>query len=355
MTVLVTGGAGYIGSHAVHELADAGARVVVLDNLSTGLISSLPKSVLPIIGEVGDRALLASIIDGHRIDAIMHFAGSMIVPESVADPLGYYRNNTANSQTLIEAAVYGGVRHFIFSSTAAIYGNPASVPVAEDAPAAPLSPYGRSKLMTEMMLRDAGEAYGLRHVILRYFNVAGADPQMRTGLSTVGATHLIKVAVEAALGVRPHMDVYGTDYPTPDGTCIRDFIHVSDLARAHSAALDYLQNDGASITLNCGYGRGYSVREVIDAVRRAVGRDFPVNFVARRPGDIVVSIAAADRIRSVLQWKPQLDDLDAIVNHALAWERCLADLKVPLQSEGQFIAGRKSGADLDNEKQLLDA
>jgi len=270
MTVLVTGGAGYIGSHVVHDLVDAGARVVVLDNLSTGSLSSLPKSIVPIIGEVGDRALLAAIIDEHRIDAIMHFAGSTIVPESVADPLAYYRNNTANSQALIEAAVNGGVRHFIFSSTAAIYGNPASVPVAEDAPAAPLSPYGRSKLMTEMMLRDAGDAYGLQHVILRYFNVAGADPQMRTGLSTIGATHLIKVAVETALGVRPHMDVYGTDYPTRDGTCVRDFIHVSDLARAHSAALDYLQNDGPSVTLNCGYGRGYSVREVVDAVRRAV-------------------------------------------------------------------------------------
>jgi UDP-glucose 4-epimerase len=343
MTVLVTGGAGYIGSHAVHELTDAGTRVVVLDNLSTGSIASLPKSVLAIVGDVGDRALVASIIDEHRIDAIMHFAGSTIVPASIADPVGYYRNNTVNSHALIEAAVNGGVRHFIFSSTAAVYGNSASVPVTEDAPAAPLSPYGRSKLMTEMMLRDAGEACGLRHVILRYFNVAGADPQMRTGLSTTGATHLIKVAVEAALGVRPHMDVYGTDYPTPDGTCIRDFIHVSDLARAHSAALDYLQNGGASVTLNCGYGRGHSVRQVIDAVRRAAGQDFPVNLVERRPGDIAVSIAAADRIRSVLQWTPQLDDLDAIVRHALAWERRLSDLKVPLQPDGQSGAGGSPG------------
>ena len=355
MTVLVTGGAGYIGSHAVHELADADARVVVLDNLSTGSISSLPKAVLPIIGDVGDRALVASIIDDYRIDAIMHFAGSTIVPESVADPLGYYRNNTVNSQALIEAAVKGGVRHFIFSSTAAVYGNPASVPVAEDAPATPLSPYGRSKLMTEMMLRDAGEAYGLRHVILRYFNVAGADPQMRTGLSTTGASHLIKVAVEAAVGVRPHINVYGTDYPTPDGTCVRDFIHVSDLARAHLSALDYLQKGGADITLNCGYGRGYSVRGVIDAVRRAAGHDFPVNFVERRLGDIVISIAAADRIRSVLQWMPQLDDLDKIVHHAMAWERRLADLKVLLQPEGHFGAGRKTSGEQDTEKHLLDA
>ena len=355
MTVLVTGGAGYIGSHAVHELTDAGKRVVVLDNLSTGSISSLPKSALPIVGDVGDAALLASIIDEHRIEAIMHFAGSTSVPESIANPVGYYRNNTANSQTLIEAAVNGGVRHFIFSSTAAVYGNPASVPIAEDAPMAPLSPYGRSKLMTEMMLRDACEAYGLRHVILRYFNVAGADPQMRTGLSKIGATHLIKVAVEAALGVRPHIDVYGTDYPTRDGTCIRDYIHVSDLARAHSAALHYLQNDGTSITLNCGYSQGYSVREVIEAVRRAVGHDFPVNFVERRPGDIMVSIAAADHVRSVLQWTPQFDNLDAIVHHALAWERRLSDLKVPLQPESNFDAAGIPGREIDIEKQLLDA
>jgi UDP-glucose 4-epimerase len=354
-TVLVTGGAGYIGSHAVHELTDADVRVVVLDNLSTGSPASLPKSVLPIIGDVGDRTLLDSIISKHRIDAIMHFAGSTIVPASVADPLAYYRNNTLNSQTLIEAAVNGGVRYFIFSSTAAVYGNPVSVPVPEDSPTEPLSPYGRSKLMTEMMLRDAGEAYGLRHVILRYFNVAGADPQMRTGLSTTGATHLLKIAVEAALGVRPHIDVYGTDYPTPDGTCIRDFIHVSDLARAHSAALDYLHNDGASVTLNCGYGRGYSVLEIIDAVRRAVGHNFPVNFVERRLGDIMVSIAAADRIRNVLQWMPQLNDLDAIVNHALTWERRLSDLKVPLQPEGHLIVADEPGAELDNEKHLQGA
>jgi UDP-glucose 4-epimerase len=355
MTVLVTGGAGYIGSHAVHDLTDAGARVVVLDNLSTGFTSSLPQSALSIVGDIRDYDLVASLIDEHQIDAIMHFAGSTLVSESVANPFKYYRNNTLYSHALIEAAVKSGVRQFIFSSTAAVYGNPTSVPVAEDAPAAPLSPYGRSKLMTEMMLRDAAEAYGLRHVILRYFNVAGADPQMRTGLSTTGATHLIKVAVEAALGVRPHIDVYGTDYPTPDGTCIRDFIHVSDLARAHSAALDYLHNGGASVTLNCGYGRGYSVREVVDAVRRAARRDFPVNFVERRHGDIVVSIAAADRIRSVLQWMPQLDDLDAIVHHALAWERRLLDLKVPLQPEGDSGAARKTGGDLATEKSLLDA
>jgi UDP-glucose 4-epimerase len=323
MTVLVTGGAGYIGSHTVHALVDAGERVVVLDNLSTGFASALPKRMLPIVGDVGDPRLLASLIEAHEVEAIIHFAGSTIVPESVRDPLGYYRNNTANSRTLIDAAVKGGVHRFIFSSTAAVYGNPARVPVTEDDPTAPLSPYGWSKLMTETMLRDTGIAHGLGHVILRYFNVAGADPQLRTGLSSVGATHLIKVAVEAALGRRERIDVYGTDYPTPDGTCIRDFIHVSDLARAHLAALDHLRVSGASVTLNCGYGRGYSVREVIDAVARAVGHKFAVNVAARREGDVVVSIAAAERIRELLRWTPELDDLDTIVRHALAWERRL--------------------------------
>lgn len=351
MTVLVTGGAGYIGSHAVHELVDANTPVVVLDNLSTGFLSSLPKSAVPIIGDVGDHDLLASIIHEHRVDTVMHFAGSTIVPDSITDPLKYYRNNTVNSQTLIQAAVTGGVRHFIFSSTAAIYGNPASLPVAEDAPALPLSPYGRSKLMTEMMLRDTAEAYGLRHVILRYFNVAGADPQMRTGLSTTGATHLIKVAVETALGARPHLDVYGTDYPTRDGTCVRDFIHVSDLARAHSAALNYLENGGNSVTLNCGYGRGYSVREVINAVERAVGHELAVNFVARRHGDIMVSIAAADRIRNILRWNPELDDLDVIVKHALSWERRLSDLKTSLAPSREFIIAAKPN-EQDNEHLL---
>ena len=320
MTVLVTGGAGYIGSHTVHALVDAGERVVVLDNLSTGFASALPQQMLPIVGDVGDRTLVAELIGDHEIESIIHFAGSTIVPDSMKNPLGYYGNNTANSRALIEAAVKGGVRHFIFSSTAAVYGNPARVPVAEDDPTVPLSPYGWSKLMTEVMLRDASAAHELRHVALRYFNVAGADPQLRTGLSTAGATHLIKVAVEAALGRRAQIDVYGTDYPTPDGTCIRDFIHVSDLARAHLAALNYLRSGGDSTTLNCGYGRGYSIREVLDAVRRAAGHDFAVNFSDRRPGDIVVSVAAASRIRALLDWTPELDDLDAIVRHALAWE-----------------------------------
>jgi len=323
MTVLVTGGAGYIGSHTVHALADDGTRVVVLDNLSTGFASALPKGMLPVVGDVGDKALVASLIDTHRVDAIIHFAGSTIVPESIRDPLLYYRNNTANSRILIEAAVQGGVRHFIFSSTAAVYGNPARVPVAEDDPTEPLSPYGWSKLMTEQMLRDAAAAHGLQHVILRYFNVAGADPQMRTGLSTAGATHLIKVAVEAALGRRASIDVYGTDYPTADGTCIRDFIHVSDLARAHLAALAHLRGGGAATTLNCGYGHGYSVFEVLDAVRRAAGGKLKVTMAGRRDGDIVTSVANTDRIRATLAWTPELDDLDRIVAHALAWERHL--------------------------------
>ena len=323
MTVLVTGGAGYIGSHTVHELADAGERVVVLDNLSTGFLSALPNPAMAVVGDVGDQALIASLIDTHGIDAIIHFAGSIVVPESVRDPLGYYRNNTVNSRALIEAAVKGGVRHFIFSSTAAVYGNPARVPVAEDAPLAPVSPYGWSKLMTEVMLRDTAAAHGLRHVILRYFNVAGADPKGRTGQSTPDATHLIKVAVQAALGLRERLDVFGTDYPTPDGTCIRDYIHVTDLARAHRAALGHLRNGGDSVTLNCGYGRGYSVLQVIDAVKRAVGRDLPVRLVERRAGDPAAIVAAADRIRALLHWAPELDNLDTIVGHALAWERRL--------------------------------
>jgi UDP-glucose 4-epimerase len=323
MTVLVTGGAGFIGSHTVHALVDAGERVVVLDDLSTGLAAALPGRMPLVVGCVGDQTLVGALLARHRVDSVIHFAGSTIVPDSIKDPLGYYRNNTANSRALIETAIRGGVRHFIFSSTAAVYGNPARVPVAEDDPTVPLSPYGWSKLMTEVMLRDASAAHRLGHVALRYFNVAGADPQLRTGLSTPGATHLIKVAVEAALGRRAGIDVYGTDYPTPDGTCIRDFIHVSDLARAHLAALNYLRAGGASATLNCGYGRGYSIRQVLDAVRRAVGHDFPVNLAGRRPGDIIVSVAAAARICEVLDWRPQLADLDAIVAHALAWERHL--------------------------------
>ncbi len=329
MTVLVTGGAGYIGSHTVHELVDAGERVVVLDNLSTGFASALPHPLLPIVGDTGDQELVASIIRDNGVDAIVHFAASIVVPDSVRDPLGYYRNNTANSRALIETAVACGVKHFIFSSTAAVYGNPAQVPVSEDSPLAPVSPYGWSKLMTEVMLRDAGAAHGLGHVILRYFNVAGADPRLRTGQSTPEATHLIKVALQAALGQRSHLDVFGTDYPTPDGTCVRDYIHVTDLAHAHRAALEHLRAGGESLTLNCGYGRGSSVLEVIEAVNRAARRPVPVRMAARRPGDAVSIVAEAAHIRERLNWRPQWDDLDTIVAHALAWERRLMDARAP--------------------------
>ncbi len=323
MTILVTGGAGYIGSHMVHALLDAGERVVVLDNLSTGFSWAVPDGAILAAGETGDAARVSALLAEHEVDAIIHFAASIVVPDSVRDPLAYYRNNTVNSRTLIEAAVSSDVRDFIFSSTAAVYGNPERVPVREDDPTIPLSPYGRSKLMTESMLHDAGAAHGLRYCILRYFNVAGADPLGRSGQSTKGATHLIKVAVETALGLRPKMQVFGTDYPTPDGTCIRDYIHVSDLVRAHSDALAYLRSSNPSATLNCGYGRGFSVREVIDTVKRVCGIDFRVELAGRRPGDPAQIVAAADRARLLLQWQPQFDDLETIVAHALAWERKL--------------------------------
>jgi len=323
MTILVTGGAGYIGSHMVHALADAGERVVVLDNLSTGFRRALPPEVPLVVGETGDEALVGATLRDYGVEAIIHFAASIVVPDSVRDPLGYYRNNTANSRSLIEAAVRAGVRYFIFSSTAAVYGNPATVPVVEDAPLQPMSPYGTSKLMTEIMLRDASHAHDLHHVVLRYFNVAGADPQLRTGQSTPQATHLIKVAVQTALGLRPKMDVFGTDYPTPDGTCIRDYIHVTDLVRAHSAALAHLRAGGSSRTLNCGYGRGFSVLEVIDTVKRVAGTDFRVDLAERRPGDPARIVAASERIRAELGWEPHFDDLPTIVAHALAWEKRL--------------------------------
>ena len=323
MTILITGGAGYIGSHMVHALADTGERVIVLDNLSTGFDWAVAKGVPLIVGESGDQALVAKIIREHDVEAIIHFAASIVVPDSVKDPLSYYRNNTVNSRALIECAVQGGVRYFIFSSTAAVYGNPAQIPVREDAPTLPISPYGWSKLMTEIMLRDASSAHGLSHVILRYFNVAGADPRGRTGQSTNGATHLIKVAVETALGQRPKLDVFGTDYQTPDGTCIRDYIHVSDLVLAHADALRHLRTDGQSLTLNCGYGQGFSVREVIQAVKRASGVDFKVENAPPRLGDPARIVADATQIRKRLQWQPHYADLSTIVSHALAWERDL--------------------------------
>jgi UDP-glucose 4-epimerase len=329
MSILVTGGCGYIGSHMVHALVDAGERVVVLDNLSTGTRAAIPGSVPLVVGSVGDQALVERLAREHQVSAIIHFAGSIVVPESVADPLKYYRNNTANSRTLLEAAVACGIEQFIFSSTAAVYGNPERVPIDEDAPPHPMSPYGTSKLMTEAMLKDVGAAHGMRYLILRYFNVAGADPQLRTGQSTPNATHLIKVAVQAALGLRPEVQVFGTDYATPDGTCIRDYIHVTDLVGAHASALEHLRCGGASLTLNCGYGKGYSVLEVIEAVQRAARDRFPVRRVGRRPGDPAVIVADGNRLRATLGWQPRFDDLDRIVAHALAWERRLANAPGP--------------------------
>ena len=324
MSVLVTGGAGYIGSHMALELLDAGERTVVLDNLSTGLAPAVPSDAELIEGDIGDQGLVRDIIEGRGVDSIIHFAGSIVVPDSVADPLGYYLNNTVKSRALIETAVKCGVRHFIFSSTAAVYGMTGDRPVAEDAPLAPISPYGSSKRMTEIMLADAANAHDFAYVALRYFNVAGADPQGRAGQSTRRATHLIKVACETALGKRSHIQVFGTDYPTRDGTCIRDYIHVTDLTRAHLAALRHLRAGGASDVCNCGYGRGYSVLEVIDAVKRASGRSFDVRLGARRPGDPAVVIAATDKARTLLGWVPQHDRLDAMVFQALRWEERLS-------------------------------
>ncbi len=276
MSVLVTGGAGYIGSHMVWQLLDAGEDVVVVDNLTTGFGWAVAPEAKLVEGDCGDEALVGRLIAEHGVEAIIHFAGSIVVPESVADPLGYYLNNTVRARALIAAAVAGKVRNFIFSSTAAVYGTPAVSPVGEDAPLHPESPYGRSKMMVEMMLADTAAAFDFGFVALRYFNVAGADPAGRTGQSSKGATHLIKVAAETALGKRDGITVYGTDYPTPDGTCIRDYIHVSDLVAAHMDALRHLRGGGASLTANCGYGRGYSVLEVIDTVKRVSGKDFPV-------------------------------------------------------------------------------
>lgn len=323
MTVLVTGGAGYIGSHMVLALLDAGDKVVVVDNLSTGFRSAVPPPAILIEGNVGDQELVRRVIDEHGVRAIIHFAGSIVVPDSVADPLGYYLNNTVNSRALIEAAVQTGVKNFIFSSTAAVYGNPKSIPVMEDAELRPVSPYGTSKLMTELMLADTAFAHDFRYVALRYFNVAGADPAGRTGQSTPRATHLIKVACETALGKRPSMDVFGTDYPTVDGTCVRDYIHVADLVAAHMAALKHLEAGGKSDVFNCGYSSGYSVLEVIEAVKRAAGEPFPVNLGPRRPGDAEAIVADSAKIRGALGWRPTLADLDLIVTHALAWERSL--------------------------------
>jgi len=323
MSILVTGGAGYIGSHMVLALCDAGHDVVVLDNLSTGMAWAVAPQAKLVEGDIGNEDLALSIIKDHNVDAIIHFAGSIVVPDSVTDPLGYYLNNTVKSRALIHSAVKGGVPHFIFSSTAAVYGNPKLVPVRELDELLPISPYGTSKLMTELMLRDASVAHDLNYVALRYFNVAGADPGGRSGQSTPRATHLIKVACETALGKRDHMQVFGKDYDTHDGTCLRDYIHVSDLVGAHVDALGYLRNGGGSEIFNCGYGRGYSVLDVVGAVERAAGHPFEVLDAPRRPGDPAEIVANADKARAALGWTPRHDDLDFIVKTAFAWEKHL--------------------------------
>lgn len=304
MSVLVTGGAGYIGGHMTLGLMDAGETVVVLDNLSTGFAWAVPDGAKLVVGDTGDADLVAKIIAEHKVDAVAHFAAKIVVPESVTDPLGYYLNNTSNARTLIETAIQGGVKSFIFSSTAAVYGETSSEPVAEDAPLLPISPYGRSKLMVEWMLKDASRAYDFRYVALRYFNVAGADPAGRLGQSTPKATHLIKRGVQTALGIYPSLEIFGQDYPTRDGTCVRDYIQVTDLIDAHLAALAYLRDGGASLVCNCGYGHGQTVKEVVDVVKRVSG-------------------ARADRAKSALGWKPSRDNLDDIVRQALDWERRL--------------------------------
>lgn len=320
MAVLVTGGAGYIGSHMVLALIDAGEQVIVLDDLSTGFRRAVDAKAKLVIGDVADEALVARLIKENAIDAVIHFAARIVVPDSVADPLGYYLANTVKTRALLAAVVGASVRHFVFSSTAAVYGMPKANPVSEDTALAPISPYGRSKLISEWMLSDVSAAHGLRYVALRYFNVAGADPRGRTGQSTAGATHLIKVACETALGQRNRMAVFGTDYPTADGTCVRDYIHVSDLVAAHLDALKHLRAGGDNLVLNCGYGEGYSVLDVIDTVKRLAGKDFPVEMAPRRPGDPAAIVARADRIRAELGWQPKLNDLSKIVSHALAWE-----------------------------------
>ncbi|MBL0924865.1 MAG: UDP-glucose 4-epimerase GalE [Sphingomonadaceae bacterium] len=324
LNVLVTGGAGYIGSHAVLALLDSGHRPVVIDNLVTGFRWVIPDGVAFYEGDIEDQALFAKILADEAIDAVMHFAGSIVVPESVENPLKYYHNNTAKTRALIEAVVAGGVRHMIFSSTAATYGIPQSSPVREDMPTLPINPYGTSKLMTEFMLRDVAAAHDFNYCALRYFNVAGADPEGRSGQSTVGATHLIKIGVEAALGKRESVSVFGTDYATEDGTGVRDYIHVSDLAAAHVIALEALVADPeTSHTLNCGYGHGYSVMQVLDAIDRVTNKKLVRKMEGRRAGDPDSLISDNSAIKARFGWQPRYDDLDKIVRHALAWERQL--------------------------------
>jgi UDP-glucose 4-epimerase len=324
MSVLVTGGAGYIGCHMVIDLLSAGEEVVVIDNLSTGFDWAVQVPDKLHVGDIADDELVSRIIREHNVDAVIHFAGSVIVPESVSDPLKYYDNNTAKSRSLIETCVRNKVKHFIFSSTAAVYGMPDVVSVNEDMPLNPMSPYGRSKLMTEWMLRDVATAHDMTYAALRYFNVAGGDPKGRVGQSTANATHLIKVAAQTALGLRSHIDVYGDDYPTADGTCIRDYIHVSDLAAAHTAALNYLRKGGENLVANCGYGHGFSVKQVLQSVERVAGRSFDIRQAPRRLGDPATVVSDPTRAKAVLGWQPSYDNLDTIVGHALAWEAHLS-------------------------------
>jgi UDP-glucose 4-epimerase len=321
--ILVTGGAGYIGSHMTLALLAAGERPLVVDNLSTGFRSAIPADVPFFEGDCGDAGLIGGILDRHDVDAIIHFAASIVVPESVSHPLAYYKNNTVNARALIDCAVSRGVPHFVFSSTAAVYGEPQSLPIVEDQPTAPINPYGRSKLMVEWMLADTAKAHPLSYAALRYFNVAGADPQARTGQSSPNATHLIKIAVQAALGKRDGMDVMGTDYPTADGSCIRDYVHVSDLAQAHLDALRYLRGGGQSMAFNIGYNSGYSVLDVIKVVKHVSGVDFEVRLKGRRAGDPAGLVASNERARSKLGWNAEYNNLETIVRHALAWERKL--------------------------------
>lgn len=323
MTVLVTGGAGYIGSHMVLRLTDAGEAVVVLDNLVTGFDWAIDHRAKFVQGDAGDIDFVVDLIKMHQITEIVHFAGSIVVPESVTNPLKYYGNNTATSRNLLDAAIKGGVKHFIFSSTAAVYGMTGLAPVVEETALNPMSPYGRSKLMTEWMLADVAAAHPITYGVLRYFNVAGADPKKRSGQSTPFATHLIKVAAQTALGQREKMDIFGTDYETPDGTCVRDYIHVTDLIEAHALLLGHLRKGGESTTLNCAYGQGYSVRQVIDTVKAVSGVDFRVDEGPRRAGDPASITATGRKVRSLLGWQPQHDDLTEIVTHAYDWERYL--------------------------------